>query len=58
MQLGVVAEGVATEAQLEDLRAMGCDCAQGDHFQRPVTAEEMTRALALTPLTPRAACPT
>ena len=28
--LGVVADGVETEAQLEQLRELGCDAAQGD----------------------------
>jgi EAL domain-containing protein (putative c-di-GMP-specific phosphodiesterase class I) len=33
-----VAEGVETRGQLETLRAMGCDLAQGYHFTRPLPA--------------------
>jgi EAL domain-containing protein (putative c-di-GMP-specific phosphodiesterase class I) len=37
--LRVVAEGVETEAQAEELRALGCDGAQGFLFARPVPEE-------------------
>ncbi len=37
----VVAEGVETEAQLGELRTLGCDYAQGYLFARPLLAEEM-----------------
>lgn len=37
----VVAEGVEQRAQAERLRRLGCDCAQGYHFSRPVTAAEI-----------------
>jgi EAL domain-containing protein (putative c-di-GMP-specific phosphodiesterase class I) len=33
-----VAEGVETPAQVEALRAMGCDLAQGYHYARPLPA--------------------
>jgi EAL domain-containing protein (putative c-di-GMP-specific phosphodiesterase class I) len=39
--LEVVAEGVETEAQLEELRQLGCDFAQGYLFSRPVGAAEV-----------------
>jgi len=36
-----VAEGVETRGQLETLRAMGCDLAQGYHFARPLPAPQL-----------------
>ena len=38
--LNVIAEGVETEDQLEQIRALGCDGAQGYLFGRPVPEEE------------------
>jgi diguanylate cyclase (GGDEF)-like protein len=38
--LNVIAEGVETEAQLEQIRALGCDGAQGYLFGRPVPEQE------------------
>jgi EAL domain-containing protein (putative c-di-GMP-specific phosphodiesterase class I) len=37
--LSVVAEGVETERQLEELRALGCDRAQGFLFSAPQPAD-------------------
>ena len=37
----MVAEGVETERQLEILRALGCDFAQGFLFSKPVPAGEL-----------------
>lgn len=37
--LRTVAEGVETVEQLEQLRALGCDAAQGYYFGRPMAAE-------------------
>jgi predicted signal transduction protein with EAL and GGDEF domain len=37
----VVAEGVEDAAQLEYLRAVDCDRAQGYHFARPLSAEQV-----------------
>ncbi len=44
--LTVVAEGVETEYQLELLRAMGCNLAQGYHFTRPMPGEQVEAFLA------------
>ena len=38
----VVAEGVETEAQLDFVRAVGCDAAQGYHVARPLPHAECT----------------
>ena len=43
MGLKVVAEGVETEAALLQLKAMGCDLAQGYLMSRPLPADELTR---------------
>ncbi|GGX77996.1 EAL domain-containing protein [Massilia dura] len=43
LKLRVIAEGVESAAQLEFLRAHGCDEMQGYHFSRPVPAEEFER---------------
>lgn len=40
LQMEVVAEGVETEAQLQWLRELGCDIAQGYWFSRPQPPEE------------------
>jgi diguanylate cyclase (GGDEF)-like protein len=43
--LDVVAEGVETEAQLEQLRELGCDAAQGYAIGRPLSAEQLDALL-------------
>jgi diguanylate cyclase (GGDEF)-like protein len=45
LDMSVVAEGVETQEQLEDLRNLGCDFAQGYHFARPQPAEGVTELL-------------
>ena len=42
----MITEGIELEGQLERLREMGCDHAQGYHFCRPLPPEDMTRWLA------------
>ena len=44
--VNVITEGVEFEAQLERLREMGGELAQGYHFSRPLPAPDMTRWLA------------
>jgi EAL domain-containing protein (putative c-di-GMP-specific phosphodiesterase class I) len=44
--LVAVAEGIEADGQLEAVRAIGCDVAQGFLFARPAPAREVTQALA------------
>jgi diguanylate cyclase (GGDEF)-like protein/PAS domain S-box-containing protein len=46
LRLVVVAEGVERQDQLDALRALGCDLAQGYLFSRPQPPEELTDWLA------------
>jgi diguanylate cyclase (GGDEF)-like protein len=46
MDLSVVAEGVETSAQVDALRALGCDQAQGYYYARPQTADRIDELLA------------
>ena len=46
LSLDVIAEGVENEAQLSELRRLGCDYAQGHLFSRALPPEKITRLLA------------
>jgi EAL domain-containing protein (putative c-di-GMP-specific phosphodiesterase class I) len=46
LDLKVVAEAVETAAQLDDLRQMGCDEAQGYYFNRPLHPDKIAELLA------------
>lgn len=45
MKLGVVAEGVETEEQLDYLQSIDCDCVQGYYFARPMPVQEFERLM-------------
>ena len=45
LDLVVVAEGVETKEQLEFLRGVNCDTAQGFYFSRPIPKDEFTAML-------------
>jgi EAL domain-containing protein (putative c-di-GMP-specific phosphodiesterase class I) len=49
--LGLVAvgEGVETSVQLEALRSLGCDLAQGYHLGRPMSATDLSVVLQQGP---------
>jgi EAL domain-containing protein (putative c-di-GMP-specific phosphodiesterase class I) len=47
--VSVIAEGVESTAQLEVLRGLGCESAQGYLFSRPVPAGETARLLERDP---------
>jgi EAL domain-containing protein (putative c-di-GMP-specific phosphodiesterase class I) len=45
LNLKTIAEGVETPAQLERLKEMGCDLAQGNLFSEPLGADDAIRIL-------------
>jgi diguanylate cyclase (GGDEF)-like protein/PAS domain S-box-containing protein len=45
LRLDVIAEGVETPEQYAQLRALGCQFAQGFHFSRPVDVDKATRLI-------------
>jgi EAL domain-containing protein (putative c-di-GMP-specific phosphodiesterase class I) len=52
--IGVVAEGIETDDQVDRLRELGCDLGQGYLFSRPVPAEQTTALLGSLPTSTRA----
>lgn len=48
LNMGIVAEGVETEIQLEGLRSLGCRNIQGFYFAKPMTPEETIRFIGET----------
>ncbi len=48
--MNVIAEGVETKEQLAQLRALGCEYAQGDFFSKPLDGEAATALISAEPL--------
>ena len=46
LSLDVIAEGIENEAQLSELRRLGCDYGQGHLFSRALPAEKIEGMLA------------
>lgn len=46
LKLSVVAEGVETQEQVDLLRGLGCDYAQGYFFARPMPSQDYEKLLA------------
>jgi EAL domain-containing protein (putative c-di-GMP-specific phosphodiesterase class I) len=51
----IIAEGIETSAEMEQLRQMGCDCGQGFHLSRPLAPELVERLLDAIAASPHAA---
>ncbi|HEX9997281.1 MAG TPA: EAL domain-containing protein [Abditibacterium sp.] len=49
LSIDVVAEGVETQAQLESLRHINCDCAQGFLMSKPLPPDAITGLMAQNP---------
>ena len=58
LQMEVVAEGVETTGQLDQLRAFGCDLAQGFLLGRPVPAEDFDKLVRQESRTTESSCAT
>ena len=50
LKLSVCAEGVESEAALDFMHSIGCDCAQGYFIARPMAASEIPRMLRMVEL--------
>jgi diguanylate cyclase (GGDEF)-like protein/PAS domain S-box-containing protein len=46
LSIEVIAEGVETASQVDALRGLGCELAQGFYFHRPLTAQAISELLA------------
>jgi predicted signal transduction protein with EAL and GGDEF domain len=53
LSIEVVAEGVETQAQLDTVRDLGCELAQGFYFHRPLQASAITALLAAPTARPK-----
>ena len=58
LQMEVVAEGVETTGQLDQLRAFGCDLAQGFLLGGPLPAQDFDKLLRQVSRTRDASCAT
>ena len=47
LNMEVIAEGVESEQQLNQLRKMGCDCIQGFYYSKPIPMKELIEFLQL-----------
>ena len=47
LSIEVIAEGVETERQVDTLRALRCELAQGFYFHRPMTAQAISELLGV-----------
>jgi EAL domain-containing protein (putative c-di-GMP-specific phosphodiesterase class I) len=56
MGLQVVAEGTETEAQITELKALGCELAQGFLYSRPIGAEQAFELLCRDYGEPKSLC--
>jgi diguanylate cyclase (GGDEF)-like protein/PAS domain S-box-containing protein len=53
LSIEVVAEGVETQGQLDTVRDLGCELAQGFYFHRPLEASAISALLSGPPARPR-----
>jgi diguanylate cyclase (GGDEF)-like protein/PAS domain S-box-containing protein len=53
LSIEVVAEGVETQGQLDTVRDLGCELAQGFYFHRPLEASAISTLLSIPPGRPK-----